>query len=144
MSRLNVIIVCHPDGERVLMCLRRKPPYQGLYNLVGGKVGKGEDGMHAAYRELEEETGITRGEISLTHVMDLSYHFSGIELMVYAGALVREVQLTEEVNPLCWMPLTENFFDSSRFAGEGNIGHMLETVRVHAPQVLKPVPKSDA
>ena len=40
------------------MCHRQKPPYQGLYNLVGGKAEDGEDGLHAAYRELREETGI--------------------------------------------------------------------------------------
>jgi len=137
MKQLNVIIVYHPDGQRVLMCHRRKPPYQGLYNLVGGKVEPGEDGLTAAYRELQEETGITRQAITLTHVMDFGYHYCGIELQVYAGALKHEVVLREELNPLCWMPLTENFFDSARFAGDGNIGHMLEIVRKELPQLMK-------
>lgn len=133
MKQLNVIIVCHPDGRRVLMCQRRKQPYQGLYNLVGGKVEPGEDGLTAAYRELREETGITRQDIELTHVMDFRYHYCGIELQVYAGALKYEVVLQEEFNPLCWMLLTENFFDSTRFAGDGNIGHMLEIIRKELP-----------
>ena len=30
----------------------------GLYNLVGGKIEPGEESAHAAYRELQEETGI--------------------------------------------------------------------------------------
>ncbi|MBQ8201111.1 MAG: NUDIX domain-containing protein [Clostridia bacterium] len=136
MKQLNVIIVYHPDGEHVLMCMRRKPPYQDKYNLVGGKVEQGEDGMTAAYRELREETGITDNDVTLTHVMDFRYAYCRIELQVYAGALKRDVCLVEETNPLCWMPLTENFFDPERFAGEGNIGHMLESVRVNIPQIM--------
>ena len=136
MKRYNIVMLVDEAGENLLMCHRRKPPYQGLYNLVGGKAEPGEDGLAAAYRELQEETGITGQEIVLTRLMDFRYHYCDIELQVYAGALKREVVLREELNPLCWMPLTENFFDSARFAGDGNIGHMLEIVRHDMPQLM--------
>ena len=61
----NCIIVLAPQGDRWLMCKRRKDPYKGLYNLVGGKIEQGEDGETAAYRELFEETSITRDKIKL-------------------------------------------------------------------------------
>ena len=48
----NVILVFDREKKKLLMCRRRKPPYQGLLNLVGGKVEPGEEREHAAYREL--------------------------------------------------------------------------------------------
>ncbi len=53
--------------------------------------------MHAAYRELQEETGITNNDITLTHIMDFEYKMSDMELEVYTGKLNKEVELVEEV-----------------------------------------------
>lgn len=69
MKKLNVIIVYNKEESKILMCKRAKDPYKGKYNLVGGKVEQGENEMHAAYRELQEETGITKEDIELTHLM---------------------------------------------------------------------------
>ena len=129
MKKSNVIGVLSPDGREWLMCLRRKDPYKGLYNLVGGKVEPGETGEEAAYRELAEETGIGRAQIELTHVIDFTYYLDDILLEFWAGRLTKPAALREEKNPLRWFPLTEDFFDASRFAGNGNIGHMLLQLR---------------
>jgi 8-oxo-dGTP diphosphatase len=48
---------------------------------------------------------------------------------VYAGMLLHEVALIEEKNKLFWLDLNEDFFDFRRFAGEGNIGHMVEILK---------------
>ena len=58
MKKCNVILVYDENKEKILMCKRKKNPYKGLLNLVGGKVEKDELSEHAAYRELYEETGI--------------------------------------------------------------------------------------
>jgi len=50
------------DSKELLFCKRTKDPYKGLYNFVGGKIEEMEDGFWAAYRELEEETGITKSK----------------------------------------------------------------------------------
>ena len=39
--------------------------------------------------------------------------------------------------------LTENFFDLERFAGEGNIGHMVEQVKEYGTGVIFPGEKAD-
>ena len=52
------------SGEKLLFCKRMKDPYKGKYNLVGGKIEPSEDGFVAAYRELEEETGITKEQVT--------------------------------------------------------------------------------
>ena len=88
-----------------------------------------ETGETCVIRELEEETGITKADIELFHMMDFVYYNQNCYVEVYVGYLEREVVLLEETHPLEWLPITENFFDMNRFAGEGNIGHMVEQVR---------------
>ncbi|MCI5951585.1 MAG: NUDIX hydrolase [Anaerostipes sp.] len=129
MQGYNCIMVYHRDGNQILFCKRRKDPYKGLYNLVGGKIEPGEDGFTAAYRELYEETGISREQIQLSHMMDFTYYNQKCYVEVYVGYLQEEVLLHAEYHPLEWLSLKEDFFDQNRFAGEGNIGHMVEQVR---------------
>ena len=61
----NCIVVFNKSRESVLFCKRRKDPFKGLYNFVGGKLESGEDSEAAAYRELQEETGIGRNDIKI-------------------------------------------------------------------------------
>ena len=130
MLKLNVIWVFNPTTDKVLMCKRQKDPYKGLYNLVGGKIEPGENGLTAAYRELQEETGIT--DINLTHLMDMTYypclskgHF---KIEVYVGKLNRDTPVQGDEKELVWMDISENFFDMTRFAGEGCLGHIYNTI----------------
>ena len=60
MKKVNVILVYNKQQDKILMCKREKEPYKGKFNLVGGKVEENEDELIAAYRELQEETGITK------------------------------------------------------------------------------------
>lgn len=125
MEKVNCIAVFNSSLDKILMCYRKKNPYKGLYNMVGGKVEENEDGFHAAYRELQEETSITRDQITLHHPMDFIYHFSQCELQIYYGVLEEDIEVYGEENDLLWMSVDEDFFDMKRFAGEGNIGHMM-------------------
>ena len=136
MKKLNVILVYDKDDKNILMCRRTKEPYKGKYNLVGGKVQLGEDELEAAYRELEEETAITKNDITLYNLMNFNYKLTNIELEVYVGKLNKDVKLVEEVNELYWIDKNENFFDVDKFAGEGNIGHMLEQAEIHKNMIL--------
>ena len=128
MLGLNIIWIFNPASDRVLMCKRHKPPYKGLYNLVGGKIEYGEDGLAAAYRELEEETGITG--VKLVHLMDCVYYLKDTcRLEVYVGKLEHNIAVQGDEKELAWINTNENFFDMSRFAGEGNIGHIFEIIK---------------
>ena len=129
MKCMNIIAVIDHTSRKMLMCRRRKNPYMGLYNLVGGKIEPGEESAHAAYRELREETGISEAEISLLHFCDFTYYTFDIRLEVWFGKLNAPFDVRGEENELHWMALQENFFDMTRFAGEGNIGHIVEELR---------------
>ena len=124
------IVVFDNKLENTLMCKRTKEPYMGMYNLVGGKIEKENDGLNEAYRELEEETNIKKKDIDLIHFMNLTYTKWNKELEVYYGILKNEVELIEEVNKLEWISVNDNFFDMNRYAGEGNIGHIIEEIKI--------------
>ena len=136
MKKLNVIMVYNKEENKILMCKRQKEPYKGKFNLVGGKVEQNEDEMHAAYRELQEETGITDKDITLTHIMNFQYKMQDMELEVYAGKLNKNVDLIEELNKLYWIDKNENFFDLEKYAGEGNIGHMVQQVEIYKDKIF--------
>ena len=128
MQGFNVVWVFDPTAAKVLMCKRHKEPYKGLYNLVGGKIEPGEHGFAAAYRELQEETGIA--DIKLHHLMDFTYFLEGrCRVEVYVGKLPHDVDVRGTERELVWMDVNENFFDLARFAGEGNIGHIYEIIK---------------
>ena len=130
MKKMNVIVIFDRNLEKTLMCKRTKEPYMGMYNLVGGKIEKENDGLNEAYRELEEETNIQKADVELTYFMNLSYIKWNKELEVYYGVLNKDVTLIEEVNKLEWVDINDNFFDMSKYAGEGNIGHIIEEIKI--------------
>ena len=122
---MNCIVVFNKDKDKVLFCKRKKEPFKDRLNFVGGKVEPGETSEAAAYRELQEETGITRRQIRLFRLMDLTYYYQDFILEIYVGRLNEDVVLKEETNPLLWLPLDEDYTDRERFAGEQNIAHII-------------------
>ncbi len=126
MQGYNLIVVFDERREKVLLCRRRKEPYKGLLNFLGGKIEPGEEWLAAAYRELWDETGLTEADISLFHFMDLTYYRGApCRLEVYAGRLKGPAQVQGEENQLIWQDAKEDMFDRTRFAGMGNMGHIM-------------------
>ena len=130
MKKYNVIAIFNKSLTKTLMCKRTKDPYMGMYNLIGGKIEKENDGLNEAYRELEEETAITRNDIVLSYFMSIEYITFNKSIEVYYGILNKNVKLIEEVNKLEWVDINDNFFDMNKYAGEGNIGHIMEEIKI--------------
>ena len=38
MRGYNIIVVYNENADKILMCKRKKEPYKGLANFVGGKI----------------------------------------------------------------------------------------------------------
>ncbi|CAH8717119.1 NUDIX domain-containing protein [Paenibacillus thiaminolyticus] len=136
MQGYNVLLIYNKDMDRLLMCKRVKDPYKGLSNLVGGKIERGETGMEAAYRELLEETSISQEHVTLHHLMDFTYYVHDCYVEVYVGKLKCDVVISGDENELYWSDLHQDFFDMTLFAGEGNIGHMIEQVKMSKDKLL--------
>ena len=132
-GKYNCIVVFNKTKDRILFCKRMKRHYKVLYNFVGGKLEENETSKEAAYRELYEESGIGKTDIKLIHLMDSTYYPHEFILEIYTGVLDKDIDLVEELNPLEWFSVEENFADTDRFAGDGNIAHI---VRI-ALKVLK-------
>ena len=57
---VDVVIFAILDEQlKVLLIRRKNPPFQGMWAIPGGFVNMDESLETAAYRELEEETGVT-------------------------------------------------------------------------------------
>lgn len=130
MQGYNVLMIYNQNMNRLLMCKRKKDPCKGLSNLVGGKNEFGELGIDAAYRELFVETNISKEDTVLYHLMDFKYYLQNCYVEVYVGKLNQDVSISGDENDLYWSELNNNFFDMALYAGEGNIGHMIEQVKM--------------
>lgn len=124
MFRVNLIVVLNESQTHVLMCLRQKDPYKGKYNFVGGKLHPKEDSLLGAYRELFEETNISKRDIVLKPLFTSHYFDDSLQLEVFSGVLKHDVNLIEEANPLKWIRLDSDFL-SQDYAGDGNVQHIL-------------------
>lgn len=131
MRKLNLIVVFNKNLDKVLFCIRAKEPYKGMYNFVGGKVEEGETNDEAAYRELFEETGISKEDIELDYFMDLNYFKYGNNIQVYYGILKHDVILVEEKNKLEWVTINEELLNNKKFAGNYNILHIITQIKVY-------------
>ncbi len=136
MLTLNAIVIFNYDKSKILMCKRLKDPYKDLLNFVGGKVNINENNLEAAYRELYEETNISKKDVKLKHLMDFVYHLANEKIEIYVGRLNKEIDVFGDENPLYWLDLNYDFFDKNKFAGDGNIGHILEHVYFHKKFLL--------
>ena len=104
---------------------------------TGKKSEKGNvNGLDAAYRELEEETTITKDDIMLLHIMDFTYYIENYYLEVYVGKLNKIVNVNGTENKLFWSTLDNNFFDETQYAGEGNIGHIVQHIETLKGELL--------
>lgn len=127
MKRYNIVMLYDCQFERILFCKRKKHPYKGKLNFPGGKWEEGESYLDASYRELYEETGINRKDISpMFHLIDFVYYDSNSILELYVCKLMQDVELVPEPegNELIWIPIKgTDFADTEVFGGDGNILH---------------------
>ena len=137
MIGYNVIVVFNENEDKILMCKRRNNPYKGLSNFVGGKIEENEKGLDAAYRELWEETTISQNDISLSHLMDFTYYYENCYVEVYVGKLNKPVAVNGNENDLYWSSLDNDFFDTTQYAGGGNIGHIMMQIDMFRKELLK-------
>lgn len=68
--------------------------------------------------------------------MNFKYNMSNIKLEVYVCKLNKNVELVQEFNKLYLIDKNENFFDMNKYAGEGNIGHIVEQIQFYKDRIF--------
>lgn len=129
-------LVFSHDKNNVLMCKHEK---QNALNFIGGHVKEMELPHDASYRELFEETGISRDDINLLFVRHetVTSAASGNTWSMYitTGILTGDVDLVAEKNELVWVPI----FDTETFINAYGFGNCLvflrEAMRIHNIEV---------
>ena len=106
---MTLTLVFNYDMSKVLMCYHNK---QRAYNFIGGHVEEGENPRDASYRELEEETGISKDDIELKFVRNESVTTGYCQpwtMYVTTGILKnKDFVLVPEKNRLEWIDVNEN------------------------------------
>lgn len=98
---VNYTICFIRRGDELLMLHRRRPPNQGLWNGVGGRLEPGEDPVTGCLREVREETGF------ILH----SVRFAGIVKWTNDGMYVFTADAPEgepvacDEGALAWKPI---------------------------------------
>lgn len=122
MKYYTLTIVFNKECDKVLMCWHEK---QRAYNFIGGSIKDGESKKDASYRELLEETGITKDDIQLFTVRqeivfgNKDLYKNDWDMYITYGVLNKGVTLKEEKNRLCWLPITSEEIDVNSM-GYGN------------------------
>lgn len=101
----TLTIVFNKDKDKLLMITHQK---LNCLNYVGGKMESYEVPIEASYRELYEETGISKDDITLKFLRQERTITSvddgqNWELYITAGVLNKDVMLRLEKNQLFWL-----------------------------------------
>ena len=82
MKKLLTLVMASKEG-RILLGMKKRGFGEGLWNGFGGKVDQGETVEEAARRELEEESGLTTEELSLSGILNFTFASEPKELEVH-------------------------------------------------------------
>ena len=103
-------ILCVVDGKAVLVKQFRYAYGEELYEIPAGKLERGEDPAVAAKRELEEETGLIAGSLTLLTVLYPSPGYTNEKLYIYEASDVRTGERhpdSDEFLNVEYIPFTE-------------------------------------
>lgn len=107
-----VLLKKFDDEYKVLLMKRATPVLKDVWCYIGGGIEEGEKAWEAAYREIQEETGISKVSLYTSNIFDQFY--SSIEDYIYVapvfvGYVANEdnVTLNYEHSDFEWMSFAE-------------------------------------
>jgi len=106
------VLVFLTRGDEVLLMKRAddRPVFPGLYNGLGGHVERSESVLAAAYREVEEESGLrpTRLWLCANVAIDTGDPDTGIHMSVFCGSAPQDGELRQSSEgTLQWIKVSE-------------------------------------
>lgn len=106
----RTLIFLFDDQKRVLLIKgsTQKRLWPGLFNAVGGHIERGEDIFEAAYRELEEETGIT--DVPLRYCGQITIDVNegvGVGIFLFRGIYLGKRLAASSEGNLFWKSIND-------------------------------------
>ncbi|UXH46255.1 NUDIX domain-containing protein [Rossellomorea vietnamensis] len=103
-----VLLKKEDDQHKVLLVKRAESVLKDEWCYIGGGIKEGEKAWEAAYREVEEETGITNLSLYSANTFDRIYSIEGNYIYiapVFVGFVAddQEVVLNEEHSDYRWL-----------------------------------------
>jgi 8-oxo-dGTP diphosphatase len=86
VSSLAAIALIQDERGRLLLVKQRRGPFAGSWLFPGGRAADDESVVHAAVREVREETGLTMTDASYVAGYRTSGDDYDITVLVYRGA----------------------------------------------------------
>ncbi|MFC6171720.1 NUDIX hydrolase [Loigolactobacillus jiayinensis] len=119
--------------DQLLVLNRRKPPYPGQWNGIGGKLETGETPENAARREIFEETGIAAADYLLTTAGVIDWFIAGqyIDSIYLYTAELHEIDVT--AYPQQMREGLLNFFPVAWLTQPANLGVVPDFKRLLEP-----------
>lgn len=127
MKKYVLGMVFDPSFEHLLLMKRKKNPYNGLLNGIGGKIDEGETPLESIQREFKEET-----EFESYNRLELMFtmQFENEEMHVYFIEVDKQVIKVKENHEgiYDWYEVNDSFFDclNEELAGGGNLPYFIK------------------
>lgn len=115
-----------PTKPQLLLIQRGKPPNEGLWALPGGSVNSGEDLIHAAGRELLEETNIPS---SAVHVLPNPVYI--VNVPIPNSKLVYCIHVFAAVITTPFQPIAGDDARDAAFYDMNSISHLHTVSTLH-------------
>jgi len=103
-----VVGIIFDESGRVLIAQRPETAMLGgLWEFPGGKVELGEDYLHTIGRELDEELGVTVGQVQPFHTLKHAYSHFKITMHAYTCRIQSGTPQPRTSTRLQWVEITE-------------------------------------
>ena len=92
--KATVGIILFDNENRLVLSIRGVEPYKGKQDCIGGFVEIGETLEKGLYRELHEETGLTKDDITKPFYLSSEYqtlHFMGYDTAVSSIIFIADI-----------------------------------------------------
>ena len=112
MIEAHIFREANDDLEFLLLKRSEKVIYQGLWQMVNGKIKEGEKAYQTALREIKEETGIMPEKLWVVPKVDSFYSHENDNIMllpVFAAQFnfFSKVEISDEHSEFKWVNPTE-------------------------------------